>query len=247
MDILPRILEDLPDGEVIRVLIGLRWTMVVAEVSGARSCGLASTLFAGHAHHEQPNVPQAGQLESYSGLELAEMVLSNQPTLCSVGLAAINALLPRQPRLWVEANAEDLIAQRGEGKRVVMVGHFPFVTRLRPQVGELLVLEQNPGVDDLPASAAPDLLPTAQVIVITGMTLSNHTLEGLLSYCPADAELLLLGPSTPLSPVLFDFGVTVISGAVVTAIEPVQRIVAQGGNFRQLRPAGVRLVNIFRP
>jgi hypothetical protein len=40
--------------------------------------------------------------------------------------------------------------------------------------------------------------------------------------------------------------VDVISGAVVTDIQPVLRLVSQGGNFRQVHRGGVRLVNLYR-
>jgi uncharacterized protein (DUF4213/DUF364 family) len=56
--------------------------------------------------------------------------------------------------------------------------------------------------------------------------------------------VLLLGPTTPLSPVLFDHGVHILSGAVVTDVEGVLRTVGQGGNFRQVHRAGVRLVTM---
>ena len=127
-----------------------------------------------------------------------------------------------------------------------MVGRFPFVPRLRPRVGELVVLEQDPGPDDLPADQAPEILPGAEVVAITGMTLINHTLEGLLALCSPETFVILLGPSTPLAPLLFDYGVDILSGAVVTAIEPVLRIVSQGGNFRQVHRAGIRLVNMSK-
>ncbi len=166
--------------------------------------------------------------------------------MASLGLAAINALLPRQPQLWSDENASEIIARFGAGKRVAMIGRFPFADELRPRVGELLVLEQNPGPDDLPAEAAPQVLPGADVVAITGMTISNHTLEGLLGLCSPHAKVVLLGPSTPLSPVFFDYGVDVISGAVVTAIQPVLRLVSQGGNFRQVHRGGVRLVNLYK-
>jgi uncharacterized protein (DUF4213/DUF364 family) len=78
------------------------------------------------------------------------------------------------------------------------------------------------------------------------MTISNHTLEGLLSLCNPQAKVVLLGPSTPISPIFFEHGVDVVSGAVVTAIEPVLRLVSRGGNFRQVHHAGVRLVNIYK-
>jgi hypothetical protein len=246
MQIITDLLETLLDGKVLDVRIGLHWTAVMVEVGGAQHCGLASTLHTGESagHHQEPDVPQAGQLELLSGRELARLSLCEQPTLASVGIAALNALLPRHPHLWREANAEEMIALHGWGKRVALVGHFPFVPRLRSRVGNLQVLELAPGEGDLPASAAGQALPKADVVAITGMTLANHTLEGLLALCSSQAQVILLGPSTPLSPVLFDYGVDVISGAVVTAIEPVLHVLSQGGNFRQIHRAGVHLVNI---
>lgn len=246
MQLLTEILSTLPDGEVREVQIGLHWTVVVVETGGVLRCGLSATLFTPHGHDQGPDIPGAGHLDCASGRELAELALSPHPTQASVGVAAINALLPRQSQLWSEDNAEEVIARHGKGKRVVLVGRFPFVPRLRQRVGELIVLEQDPGPDDLPAEQAAQVLPDAQVAAITGMTLINHTLEGLLALCPPEAFVIVLGPSTPLTPLLFDHGVDILSGAVVTAIEPVLRIVSQGGNFRQVHRAGIRLVNMSK-
>jgi uncharacterized protein (DUF4213/DUF364 family) len=46
--------------------------------------------------------------------------------------------------------------------------------------------------------------------------------------------------------VFFDYGVSLISGSVVTEIEPVLHMIEQGGNFRQVHSAGVRLVNMVK-
>ena len=250
MQILTDLLTSLPDGRVLDVRIGLHWTAVVVDVDGEQRCGLSSTLFEGHGHHEGgrgPDVPAAGELETVSGKQLAERSLLDRPTQASVGMAALNALLHREPQTWVEANAEEIIGNYGQDKRVVIVGRFPFVPRLSGRVGELLVIEQHPGPGDLPAEAAPEVLPSAHVVAITGMSLANHTLESLLSLCSPEALVLVLGPSTPLSPLLFDHGVDIISGAVVTDIRAVLKHISQGANFRQVHRAGVRLVNIFRP
>jgi uncharacterized protein (DUF4213/DUF364 family) len=56
--------------------------------------------------------------------------------------------------------------------------------------------------------------------------------------------VLVLGPSTPLSPILFDHGAHLLSGSVVEDIESVLRAVAQGANFRQVHQQGVRLVTM---
>jgi uncharacterized protein len=246
MPILDQLLDSLPPGQVKDVRIGLHWTAVLVQTAGETRCGLASTLHGGHDHRNRPDVPQAGELEGASANELARHVLGDAPVMASLGLAAINALLPRPPQPWSDENASEIIARFGAGQRVALIGRFPFVDELRPRVGELLVLEQNPGPDDLPAGAAPAVLPDADVVAITGMTISNHTLEGLLELCRPHAKVVLLGPSTPLSPVFFDYGVDVVSGALVTGIQPVLRLVSQGGNFRQVHRGGVRLVNLFK-
>jgi uncharacterized protein (DUF4213/DUF364 family) len=247
MKMLAEILETLPDGEVEEVRIGLHWTAVVVNVNGEQRCGLASTLVGGHDHHKEADVPQAGELEGISGRELARLALGNAPTQASVGMAALNALLPRRPQTWVDANAEEMIAAHGKGKRVAMIGHFPFVPRLRTRVKELLVLEQNPRDGDLPAESAAKVLPMVDVAAITGMTFLNHTLEILLGLCQPQAFVIVMGPSTPLSPLLFDHGIDVVSGSIVVDIQPVLKVVSQGGNFRQVHQAGVRLVNILKP
>lgn len=243
---LSHLLSTLPDGETIQVNIGLHWTAVVVEVDGVQRCGLASSLTNAHKRHGEPDVFQAGQLETLSGQELAALVRSEQPVLAGVGVAAINALIPPQPDAWVDLNAEETIAQHGASKMVALVGHFPFVPRLRTRVGELVVLEQRPQPGDQHADTALTVIPKAEVVAITGTTLINHTLEGLLALCSPQAHVILLGASTPLSPVLFDYGIDLLCGSVVTAVGPVLRTVRQGGIFPQVHGAGVRLVCMNR-
>ncbi len=243
---LSKIIATLPDGRPHQVCIGLHWTAVVIEMDGELRCGLASTLRGAH-QHGIPIVPQVGSLETMSGLELAALIQSEQPTLVSVGMAAVNALLPRQPASWVDLNAEDVIASHGAGQSVALIGHFPFIERLRAKVGKLTVLELDPQPGDLPVSDATEVLPRAQVVAITGMTLLNHTLDVLLSLCPSDARVILLGPSVPLDPVLFEYGVDILCGSIVTDVDGVLAAVRQGANFRQVHRAGVRLVTVTKP
>ncbi|MCK5316153.1 MAG: hypothetical protein KAJ53_13555, partial [Anaerolineales bacterium] len=91
-----------------------------------------------------------------------------------------------------------------------------------------------------------DILPQAEVIAITSMALINRTLDGLLDLCPPSSIVLMLGPSTPLSQVLFDYSIHLLSGSIVTDIDAVLRAVSQGANFRQVHRAGVQLVTISR-
>ena len=242
------LLGDLPDAPVQTVLIGAHWTAVVVQIGGRRRCGLATSLRSEADHHHSAGhaVPGAGRLHLKSGLELARLVHSASPPEVSVGMAAINALLPPHEQAWVDLNAQEVITERGAGKHVALVGHFPFVPQLRERVGQLSVLELRPRGDDLPADAAPDIIPRADVVAITSLTLMNDTFEELVRLCRPDALVLLLGPTTPLSPLLFHYGVHILSGSVVEDVNAVLNAVAQGGNFRQVHRAGVRLVTMTR-
>ena len=56
-----------------------------------------------------------------------------------------------------------------------------------------------PDLGVLPDSAAGDLLPECQIVVLSATTLLNQTIDGLLAYCKAAREIAILGPSTPFS------------------------------------------------
>lgn len=45
---------------------------------------------------------------------------------------------------------------------------------------------------------------------------------------------MLLGPSTPLSALLFNYGISILSGARVVDEDATLRTIAQGGSFRQV-------------
>jgi uncharacterized protein (DUF4213/DUF364 family) len=174
--------------------------------------------------------------------ELAEYARSDNLLEASIGVAAINSLLDVDESRAVEINAGEVLVERGRGKNVALVGHFPFIPKLREAAAQLWVIEQHPAEGEYPAEAAADLVPRADVIALTGSALINHTLDGLLSLCRSDALVMVLGPSTPLSTVLFDHGATLISGARVIDEEAALRTIGQGATFQQVE--GVRLLTL---
>jgi len=245
--ILERLVSETISGDAVRILIGAHWTAAVFDTEFGMRCGLASTIVEGHNHEHHPDILSAGKLENLISNELLSMCFSESMIGRSVGVACLNALLPPIEEGYFEDNAEGVLSELAQGKRVVLVGHFPFVKRLQNLAKELHVLEQNPSPGDLPADAAAEVIPNSEVIAITGMTLVNHTLEKLLPYCPKDSVVILLGPSTPLTKSLFNFNVDIVSGSIVRNIDSVLLVISQGGNFRQVSKAGVRLVNVVRP
>jgi uncharacterized protein (DUF4213/DUF364 family) len=162
----------------------------------------------------------------------------------SIGVAAINSLLEVDERRALELNAAEVLIERAAGKQVALVGHFPFIPRLRRSARQLWVIEQQPMPGEHGADAAADFIPQADIAVLTGSALINHTLDALLELCRSDAEVMVLGASTPLSPVLFEHGVSILSGARVTDEAAVLRLAGEGATFRQMQ--GVRLLTLQR-
>jgi len=239
MSILSDLLQNLPeDAPVQSVTVGAHWTLVCS-----RHCGLASTTIADKPHGHA-RVRDVGRLHLKTAHELAEYARSDDLLEASIGVAAINSLLTAEPEGAVDLNAADVLTEKGRGRKVALVGHFPFIPALRRAAAELWVFEKHPSEDECPAEMADELLPQADVLAITGTALINHTLDHLMGLARADALILVLGPSTPLSPVLFDHGAALLSGAVVLDEAAALRTVAQGAVLPQVE--GLRLLTIAR-
>ena len=240
MNIIDDLLASLPDEDapVRAMLVGAHWTVVCS-----RYCGLASTI-TGHKPHGHEKVRDVGRLHLKSACELAEYARSGNPLEASLGVAAINSLLEVDEQNAVEINAAEVLLERGRDKNVALVGHFPFIPQLRQAAGQLWVIEQYPAEGEHPAETAAALIPQAEVVAITGTALINHTLAGLLALCQPNALVMVLGPSTPLSPMLFEHGATLISGARVIDEAAAMRTIGQGATFQQVE--GVRLLTLAR-
>ncbi len=243
MAILDDLLVSLEMNAPVRdISLGLFHTGVLT-----RNCGLASTLPRDALKERplfHPLVQEAGFLLDKSAEELTQLAYSDNLPEATIGMATVNSLIDVDEARCTELNAGDLIAEKGNGKKVAIVGHFPFVPKMREIAGELWVIEKNPEEGDLEEAAGQQVLPDADVVGITGATLTNHTFDEVIGLCRSDAYVVLLGDSTPLSPVLFDHGVDAVAGTLVTDAELALRCVSQGATFRQIK--GRRLLTMTR-
>ena len=202
------------DSAVREVHACVFWTAVVS-----RNCGLASTL------------------------ELAQYVESDNLLEASIGMAAINSLIDIDKSKCTEQNAFDILAEIGRGRNIAIVGHFPWVSRLGKLARKVWVIEEKPQEGALPAEAAEGILPQADVVGITGTSFINHTIEKLL-HLSKNGFIVVIGPTSPLSPVLFDWGVDVIAGVKVAEPEKTIRSISEGAIFSQVE--GVKLVTMAK-
>lgn len=238
MKILDDLISSLGEDSVVREVYScVFWTAVVS-----RNCGLASTFREEHPSHGA--VRGVGRLRGKSALELAQYAKSGNLLEASIGMATINSLIDIDETKCVTENALDILAEKGRGKNIAIVGHFPWIPKLRKLARKLWVLEQRPQAGDLPAQEAEEILPQADVVAITGTSLINHTAEKLLELSKG-SFVAMVGPTSPLSPVLFDWGIDVISGTKV--IEPEKAIcsISEGAIFPQVE--GVKLLNMVKP
>jgi uncharacterized protein (DUF4213/DUF364 family) len=240
-----KIIDDLlthlsPDDVPLRdAIIGAHWTAVLT-----RGCGLAATM-QDPPPHKGPSVRHAGKLSETGIAELIQLARSKNLMEASIGMATINSLMKIDEERCSEINAFDILAEQGAGKDMALVGHFPFVPKLKEIVRNLWVLEQRPQQGDIEAEQAADILPCCQVVGITGTVFINHTLESLLKLC-RNAFVMLLGPTTPLASLLFDHGIDALSGTKVLDEARVIRHLKEGATFQQIHHAGVRLLTMTK-
>jgi hypothetical protein len=124
---------------------------------------------------------------------------------------------------------------------VVMVGSLhPFIKPIREKAKELYIIERSPILREegtFPDTAAEDLLPQGDVVVATGSSLANGTIDRILELYNNAREFALVGPSANvISNPLFDRGVTAIGGVKILDGDRMIQIIAEGGGIPQLKP-----------
>ncbi len=218
------------DSEVKDIRQGVFHTGVVSQ-----NCGLAATLPRDALKQTPPLVETPGFLLDKTALELTDMAFSESILEAAIGMAAINSLIDVDESKCSELNAREVIIEKGKNKNIAIIGHFPFIPKLRGIARELWVIEKNPRPGDYPAESAKDLIPQADVLAITGTAITNHSIGDLLKLKKKSAFTVVLGDSAVLSPVLFDHGIDAIAGTIVTDNDLALKCISQGANFRQIK------------
>ncbi|HLE87920.1 MAG TPA: DUF364 domain-containing protein [Candidatus Brocadiaceae bacterium] len=190
-------------------------------------------------------MPQAGHLLNFSVYDLMEYALDDNVLKAAVGIATINALsailleddhCPYKPSAF--GNALDLIQMTGEDT-VVMVGAFPpFIKRIQEITKKLFVIEKNPrtvgkgdSVEIEPEARLQELIPQGNILIITGVTLVNHTLEPILKLARNARDVVIVGPTASVYPEpLFKRGVTVLGGVRVTDAAKMIHLIGEAGS-----------------
>jgi uncharacterized protein len=171
---------------------------------------------------------------------------SREPIKTATGIATLNAL---SATCWEKGFLggleirEDIDAQdeirMEQSKSVALVGAFtPILKTLKKRGGTWWVLEQDPSTlksDEMPhyvpATKSDDTIRQADVLIVTGVTLVNHTLDTILERANPSAEVAVIGPSASLLPEpLFRRGVRIVGGVWVRRTDQLLDVLAAGGS-----------------
>ncbi len=204
------------DAVVTSGTIGLRWCRVTSDEGGI---GMALSM------------PDAGRPASFVEptfvgarlKDVAGLAKSWNFAEAGIGMAAINAWYAHPDRAARHGFRERAVntwptvfqerAEQVAGARVGIIGHFGFAPAALEGADEVFMLERSLQGGDYPDSACEYLLPTCDYVFISGSAFVNKTAPRLLELSRR-ATTVMVGPSTPPSPVLVDHGVDVVTGFV---------------------------------
>ena len=220
---------------------GYNWTRVV---SSEESVGMAMTI----PITTRPAISKKTSLSGMPLREVAQLVKSWNFVEAAIGLAAINSWYNQPQRAeacgFVHPNVDngireafDVYAEEIQDKNVTIVGHFPFIEKRFAGHCNLSILERAPAMGDFPDSACEYILPQQDYVFITGCTFVNKTLPRLLALSE-NARVVIVGPSTPLAPLLFERGVYGLSGFTSSTIDKLEDAL-RGADNMSLFQAGL--------
>jgi uncharacterized protein (DUF4213/DUF364 family) len=121
---------------------------------------------------------------------------------------------------------------------ITIVGAFQsYIRKISSTGNRLFVLELNEAAlnEDqkkyyVPAGEFRNVLPASDIVIITGQTLVNGTIDELLSYINEGSKVIVTGPSVSIIPdVLFENKVSMIGAVRITKPEALFDIISEGG------------------
>jgi uncharacterized protein len=178
--------------------------------------------------------------------EILPALSSREPMKTAIALATLNALsatcwergLMGDYTIKMKMDAQKAVRMPVD-KSVAVVGAFvPTLRALKQRGGTWWVIEQDPRTlknDELdhfvPAAKSTEVIRQTDVLIITGVTLVNHTLEGILDAARPGTEIAVMGPTAGLVPEpLFNRGVRIVGGVWVKKPDDLLNLLATGGS-----------------
>jgi len=163
-------------------------------------------------------------------------------TILSLKMAVLNAIsseyiLSGNYKIIADKDPFELLDINSR-KTITVVGAFhSYIRKISETSNKLFVLEMNEHALPqeykqffVPASDFKKILPVSDVVIITGQTLVNRTIDELLETITAGTQVIVTGPSSGILPdILFANKVTIIGAVKITNPDILFEIVSEGG------------------
>lgn len=169
----------------------------------------------------------AQNLIGHSAIDIARLAAEGtDDAQRGVGMATLNAAICSQTLPDEDPNHQYFGIDITAADTVGMIGYIPPVAeRIAKTAKKLIAFDEGimrqGGRDGIYATAQQaELLPTCDVVVMTGTVMINHSVDVLLSYCTQAREVVMVGSSTPMLPEAFrGSGVTVLAGSCWSTVD----------------------------
>lgn len=178
------------------------------------------------------------------GMKVREILAMDQQSgfFSSIRLATINAsstFVSDKSTYQIIANCDPFDTIPPDSKqKICIVGAFhSYIQKSMENGYSLQVLELNPDAFTeetkhlyVPAEKYAEVFEKSEIIIITGSSIANNTIDDLLNAIPKTAKAILCGPSAGLLPeLLFQRGVSIIGSTQILDPEKAMNIIAEGG------------------
>ena len=164
-------------------------------------------------------IPADMPLSGIAAREMAAWAFTStaNPLLTSLGVAVLNCVVDPAA---IERRSRDTLAELiSPEDQIGMVGYIePMVKFLKSRTAKQLIIfdrsKEQLG-DVFPESRQHELLPQCDILLVTGTTTLNRSLDAILELATNAREVILVGTSTPLYPEAFrDTKVTQLAGSL---------------------------------
>jgi uncharacterized protein (DUF4213/DUF364 family) len=209
------------------------------------SCGVSSSVTDSHSFCDKKNRDFGDFSPSkIKGQNVITLLETNKKsnTIDTLKIAVLNAISSKllttaDYRIIENCDPIDLI-ELDSNKTITVVGGFQtYIQRISETNNKLYVLELNENALSeeqkqfyIPAEQYANILPASDIVIITGLTLVNNTIEGLLSSISPKTQVVVTGPSSSIIPdILFENKVNIIGATRITDSDLLFSIAGEAG------------------
>jgi len=240
--------ESFKDLRIEKIQIGVLLTAVKLSngYCGVSSSNLDSTINLSSKQKRNFGAFTPGNIAGQKVLDLFGY-MDNEEIFSSLKIAVLSALSSFvidkfNYKVLEDKDPFDLL-DLSEPKTITLVGAFEtYIRRIDEKKHKIQVLELNKEAlrDEykhlfIPSINAYKVLPDSDIIIITGLTLVNNTIDDLLKLIPESKQVLVVGPSISILPdILFRHNVDIIGSTRITDTEKMFNVVAEAGTAYHL-------------